>query len=168
MAAPTVYMQDGTAQILSGQIGTIIIWLGEIPPAHTVEANGAALSRTAFAKLFSEYGTKYGEGDGSTTFNLPDLRGRFMEGADGDVGAIKAAGLPNINGSVLLTRSNGGPDAQGAFSSEEDINNTNNTYSLGWAGFRITFDAAHSNPIYGAADTVQPPALTAMFCVIYE
>ena len=46
-------------------------------PTGWLKANGAAISRTTYATLFAAIGTTFGSGDGSTTFNLPDLRGRF-------------------------------------------------------------------------------------------
>ncbi|MBY6206891.1 MULTISPECIES: phage tail protein [Halomonas] len=52
------------------------------PPPGFLKANGAAVSRAAYAKLFSRIGTVFGAGDGSTTFNLPDLRGQFLRGWD--------------------------------------------------------------------------------------
>ena len=64
--------------------------------------NGQAISRTTYSKLFSIIGTNYGAGDGSTTFNLPDYRGKFLRGLGGDSAAdiytTQAEGLPNING----------------------------------------------------------------------
>lgn len=51
-------------------------------PVGWLVANGSAISRTTYADLFSAIGTLYGAGDGSTTFNLPDLRGEFMRGWD--------------------------------------------------------------------------------------
>jgi len=51
-------------------------------PTGWLKANGAAISRTTYASLFSAIGTTYGAGDGSTTFNLPDLRGEFPRGWD--------------------------------------------------------------------------------------
>ena len=51
-------------------------------PTGWLRANGAAVSRTTFAALFNAIGTTYGAGDGSTTFNLPDLRGEFLRGWD--------------------------------------------------------------------------------------
>jgi phage-related tail fiber protein len=51
-------------------------------PAGWLKANGAAVSRTAYAALFAAIGTTYGAGDGFNTFNLPDLRGEFMRGWD--------------------------------------------------------------------------------------
>lgn len=57
-----------------------------IPP-DWLKANGAAVSRTAYAALFAAIGTTYGAGDGSTTFTLPDLRGEFLRGFDDGRGA---------------------------------------------------------------------------------
>lgn len=51
-------------------------------PTGYIKANGAAISRSTYSRLFSAIGTTYGAGDGSTTFNLPDLRGVFPRGYD--------------------------------------------------------------------------------------
>tara|TARA_R100000697_G_scaffold5344_1_gene10698 strand:+ start:3918 stop:5033 length:1116 start_codon:yes stop_codon:yes gene_type:complete len=51
-------------------------------PTGYLECNGAAVDRTTFAALFAVIGTQYGTGNGSTTFNLPDLRGEFVRGFD--------------------------------------------------------------------------------------
>lgn len=51
-------------------------------PTGWLKANGAAVSRTTYADLFAAIGTVFGTGDGSTTFNLPDLRGEFVRGWD--------------------------------------------------------------------------------------
>jgi phage-related tail fiber protein len=51
-------------------------------PFGWLKANGAAVSRTTYAALFAAIGTTFGVGDGSTTFNLPDLRGEFIRGYD--------------------------------------------------------------------------------------
>ena len=58
-----------------------IIWVAKnTPPTGYLKANGAAVSRTTYAALFAEIGTTFGNGDGSTTFNVPDLRGEFVRG----------------------------------------------------------------------------------------
>ena len=51
-------------------------------PAGWLHCHGQAISRTTYAALFAAIGTVYGEGDGSTTFNVPDLRGAFLRGAE--------------------------------------------------------------------------------------
>ena len=51
-------------------------------PSGYLECNGAAVSRTTYAALFAVIGTQYGSGNGSSTFNIPDLRGEFIRGFD--------------------------------------------------------------------------------------
>ena len=55
-------------------------------PTGYLECNGAAVSRTTFAALFAVIGTQYGAGNGSSTFNIPDLRGEFIRGFDNGKG----------------------------------------------------------------------------------
>lgn len=62
--------------------GVCVPFGGEKAPAGWLSCNGAAVSRTAYAQLFDAIGTIYGEGDGSSTFNLPDMRGEFLRGLD--------------------------------------------------------------------------------------
>lgn len=66
--------------------GSIIYLARNTAPTGWLKANGAAISRTTYASLFSAIGTTFGAGDGSTTFNLPDLRGEFIRGWDNDRG----------------------------------------------------------------------------------
>ena len=62
--------------------GQIAFFAGSNAPSGWLKANGAAVSRTAYADLFAAIGTAYGAGDGRNTFNLPDLRGEFVRGWD--------------------------------------------------------------------------------------
>lgn len=62
--------------------GAVLYFSGRTAPAGWLKANGAAVSRTAYAALFAAIGTTYGAGDGRSTFNLPDLRGEFIRGWD--------------------------------------------------------------------------------------
>ena len=65
------------------KIGTIIQWPSNTLPDGTILfAHGQAVSRTTYADLFSVIGTTYGAGDGSTTFNVPDYKGRVGVGLD--------------------------------------------------------------------------------------
>ena len=65
-------------------VGTILMWAGasDAVPSGYLLCDGAAVSRTEYAALFSTLGTAFGVGDGSTTFSLPDLRARFVFGAN--------------------------------------------------------------------------------------
>ncbi len=62
--------------------GIIMDYAGTSAPAGWLFAAGQAVSRSTYATLFGVLGTRYGSGDGSTTFNLPDLRGRVTAGKD--------------------------------------------------------------------------------------
>lgn len=64
--------------------GTILAWGAETAPGGWLLCDGAAVSRSDFASLFAAIGTTYGAGDGYTTFNVPDLRGRVPVGLSAD------------------------------------------------------------------------------------
>lgn len=73
--------------------GSIIQWGGATAPVNWLLCDGSAVSRTTYASLFAAIGTSYGTGDGSTTFNLPDLRGRVPVGKNGgSFGTLGATG----------------------------------------------------------------------------
>lgn len=67
-----------------GMVGAVIAFAGASAPSKWLICNGAAVSRTTYSSLFSIVGETYGAGDSSTTFNLPDLRGRVIAGLDED------------------------------------------------------------------------------------
>lgn len=85
-----------TADELNGLIppGVTTMYLGATAPAGWLLLNGSAVSRSEYASLFAICGTAYGAGDGSTTFNLPDLRQRFPLGkaASGTGATLGATG----------------------------------------------------------------------------
>ena len=62
--------------------GAVFHFAMSAAPSGYLKANGAAVSRTTYAALFAAIGTTFGTGDGSTTFNVPDLRGEFVRGLD--------------------------------------------------------------------------------------
>ncbi|MCY3947208.1 MAG: tail fiber protein [Anaerolineaceae bacterium] len=70
------------ASALAVRAGAVLAWAGSAAPDGWKLCDGAAVSRTDFEDLFSVIGETFGAGDGSTTFNLPDLRGRFPLGLD--------------------------------------------------------------------------------------
>jgi len=60
--------------------GSVQAYVASTAPTGWLVCNGSAISRTTYADLFAIIGTQFGSGDGSTTFHLPDLRGRFVRG----------------------------------------------------------------------------------------
>ena len=107
------FMEKG-ARYYACPTGTMLPFAGKTVPAGFLLCNGAAISRTTYARLFSVLGTTWGAGDGSTTFNLPNVNDRCLEGTTNtaNVGKYLEAGLPDISGQ-FEGRNSG--FAQGAF-----------------------------------------------------
>lgn len=84
--------------------GVVLPFAGSTAPTGWLLCFGQAVSRTTFATLFAALGTTYGAGDGSTTFAIPDFRGRVPGGKD-DMGGTAASRLTTagsgVNGAVL-------------------------------------------------------------------
>ena len=155
-------------------VGTVMMIAGSSIPSGFLLCNGAAISRTTYAKLFAAIGTMYGAGDGATTFNLPDMRDRFAEGAGGtySVGTAVEAGLPNITGSfgggwfdlaVPIINTSGAfytkntTRIQGDFQKREQSTNPFDSY----------FDASRSNSIFNKSQTIQPLSLVLNHVIKY-
>lgn len=141
-------------------IGNPIPTLSNILAENEIWLEGAEVSRETYAQLFEIYGTAYGEGDGETTFNLPDFRNRTLWGAD-SFGYIEA-GLPNIAGNFrTVSLINSGEDIfSGSF---EIYNRTGNKIVFSSNGqledCSVLINATRSSSIYGNSATVQPPAV---------
>ena len=78
-----------TAKVLANYVvpvGTVSAYAGSTAPFGYLECDGAAVSRSTYADLFAVLGEIYGEGDASTTFNVPDYRGYFLRGYDHGAG----------------------------------------------------------------------------------
>lgn len=76
--------------------GSLQIWGTDTPPSGWLLCYGQAVSRTTYAYLFAIIGTTFGVGNGSTTFNLPDLRGRTPLGKD-NMGGVSANRVTHAN-----------------------------------------------------------------------
>lgn len=101
---------------LRNPAGTIISTGSLTPPSGYLYCNGSAISRTGYAELFAAIGTTYGTGDGSTTFNLPDLRGIFARGAgtNGTMTNANGAAYSATLGGTQNDQSQGHRHASGA------------------------------------------------------
>ncbi|MBI2519923.1 MAG: tail fiber protein [Bdellovibrio sp.] len=77
---------SGAFVTLGNPPGTILAFAGTTAPEGYALCDGSTVSRTQYSQLFSVIGTAFGIGNGSTTFNLPDLRGRFQRGVAGSSG----------------------------------------------------------------------------------
>lgn len=124
-----------TPGLNSGNIvGQVCFFAMATAPTGFLTCNGAAVSRTNYASLFAAIGTLYGVGDGSTTFNLPDLRAEFIRGADlgRGVDSGRAFGSAQTDafqghGHNLATQPNGPGGGTGTYAAGA----TNNATSIG-------------------------------------
>lgn len=82
--------QTAGAPALVMPTGVVLPFAGTAAPTGWLACDGTAISRTTYASLFAAISTSYGVGDGSTTFNLPDLRGRFPRFNDAMFGGSAA------------------------------------------------------------------------------
>lgn len=154
---------NGNVDITGVPTGTILPFAGNTIPEGFLACNGAAISRTTYANLYAKIGTTYGTGDGSSTFNVPQVEdNRFLEFSS-TRGTKKNAGLPNITGSLKFMSY--GQSTSGAFTFSADGSQSpasGNNYS----GV-FNFNASRSSSIYGASSTVQPKSLTVRAIIKY-
>lgn len=146
--------------------GTIIQFAGKTIPDGYLSCNGALVSRTQFADLFAAIGTTWGTGDGKTTFKLPNMHHRFLEGTTttSEVGTYVEAGLPNITGTFTEHGNTSGLKCTGAFTGEARIG-LNSNQGGAWDGGRVTMNSSRSSSVYGAASTVQPASTRLLYCI---
>ena len=167
--------------ISSIPLGTILPYSANTlnPPAGFLFCDGSAVSRTMYPDLFALIGTLYGSGDGSTTFNLPNLIGnKFLEGYS-SAGTSKDAGIPNLKGTAFLASTTDGYavgkwSVTAPFETDNDPNisssnfwvsrvtNGSNTTAARYLGF----DASLSSSVYrDSITTVQPSSLTVRYII---
>lgn len=138
--------------------GMVALWDDTNIPAGWLLCNGAAVSRSTYAALFAKLGTRHGAGNGSTTFNLPDMRDRYPIGVGTNaLGAAIAEQLPNITGNIFL-ESGGALSQSGVFA--------NSAVSGSWLaginsvnGLRLNFNALRSSATYVNSGRVYPKSL---------
>lgn len=139
--------------------GFEIYWPGDVAPNGWLVRDGSAISRTTYSKLFSAIGTKYGAGDGSTTFNLPNDIDRYVKGSTTS-GTYLAAGLPDHQHTL------GAEVWRGADGNTQRVAWDGGDRHVGWATGTTSWASA-SNSIYGASPTVQPPTVTKLPIIKY-
>ncbi|MEL7603169.1 MAG: tail fiber protein [Bacillota bacterium] len=109
-AAQTATAAGGTADGTAGETtamtrmtGEMLLWPGAAAPEGWLLCDGAEVSRTEQAALFAVIGTAYGSGDGSATFNLPNLKGRVAAGRDSGDASFETMGLSGGEKAHTLT-----------------------------------------------------------------
>jgi phage-related tail fiber protein len=139
-----VYSKAEVDQLISA--GDIKYVPRNTAPAGWLKANGAAISRTAYANLFAVIGTTFGAGDGFNTFNLPDLRGEFIRGWDDSRGVDSGRALGTSQSGQNANHSHG-------------VSDPGHTH-LEWRtnGYPVSSYAAGSGSAIGYVDSGQVPS----------
>ena len=160
---------DSISTSSTGIIGEIIGFPGNSAPKGTLICDGSEISREAYSELFAVIGTNNGEGDGTTTFNIPDLRDKWIKyyGTENSVGEVLAEGLPNITGLLSAIYSATRGQYSGALSMVAQSSGAPSTTS-GAGSVGINFDASVSNAIYGSSTHVTPNSIVLLPCIRYE
>jgi microcystin-dependent protein len=140
-------------------------------PTGWLKSDGSAVSRTTYADLFTAIGTTFGSGDGSTTFNLPDLRGEFVRGWDDgrgvdsgrSFGSAQSWAIENIVGTFtdIRVRLNNVFSATGAFTGSTGANSGDNGNG-GAATANFDFDASR---VVNTASETRPRNIALLYCI---
>lgn len=161
---------DGSVskKIFTAPVGSVIAYPVDSVPDHCMECNGAVVSRAAYPELFAVLGTVYGDGDGSSTFKLPDFRDRFLRGADGTNGAVIGAAqgdaIRNITGYIHNVATLDGNASGCVTSSRSEM-----IYGIpgGTDHRRATYVINASDAVPTAVEN-RPVNYAVKYCIIYE
>ena len=152
--------------------GTVAYIAGSAAPAGWLKANGAEVSRTTYAPLFAAIGTRYGAGNGTSTFNLPDLRGEFVRGWDDSRGVDAGRALGSSQrGTIAMPRDDAGVDNVFAFGSHVNLHgDTINIADYGLDGNSAFYMISNRNSAaissINAAGIVTRPRNVALLAII--
>ena len=182
MASLEVYGLDENGNLIKKTIGgntelsltgSCVLATSATAPPGTLIADGSEVSRASYPELFAKIGTTYGEGDGVTTFALPDWRDEFprFSGAARTVGSKQSDAIRNITGAVAFTVS---PiygscvnNIGGETSALLGTSNGNYAYITSGSGNgnrNLTLDASRSVP---TADENRPRNVAFLPCIVY-
>lgn len=112
--------------------GVVAYFPATTAPSGFIKANGAAISRTTYAALFAAIGTTFGTGNGSTTFNVPDLRGEFMRSLDDGRGVDSGRGIGTFQADDLKSHTHTVPGntSNSSGSPNRILSNTNSATNV--------------------------------------
>lgn len=160
----------GTPQINAGNlVGQVCFFAMASAPSGFLVCDGSAVSRTTYAELFAAIGTLYGAGNGTSTFNLPDLRGEFIRGVDGgrgvdpsrSLGSAQGDAIRNATGTFAYRTAEGaysGPFAQGS----QIWSDRSGVTGISSAVYGVSFDLSRSVP---TADENRPRNVALLPCI---
>jgi microcystin-dependent protein len=156
--------------------GMLQMWSTASAPTGYLLCDGSAVSRSTYSALFAVISTTFGTGDGSTTFNLPDYRGRSPLGVSGSYALASTGGSADavvvshshtitdpshnhgLNSNIMIGSQgssglNTGVGAGGAYTKVGQLGDTGNTGGTGYAGTGISINTTGSS---GTGANLQP------------
>jgi len=166
--APTASVGTNTTQIATTAFVATSQAAGEVSffgmsaaPTGWLKANGAAVSRSTYATLFTAIGTTFGVGDGSTTFNVPELRGEFIRALADSRAVDTGRALGSAQAEDLLAHSHGFRAYGGSGSA---LPNVTMSASLGTVGSTSALNTAIVN---SAGVETRPRNIALLACIRY-
>lgn len=155
-------MLEGGGTVVLGRVpvGSAVEYYGSTAPAGWLFAAGQEVSRTTYAALFAAIGTTYGVGDGSTTFNLPDSRGRVVVGRD-NMGGTPANRVTNAGSGITATTlgATGGSQLLQQHNHAASVTDPGHIHTI---GVRVN-DTPNNHPAGGDGSTTALSPTTAAF-----
>jgi microcystin-dependent protein len=161
--APTATVGTNTTQIATtafvlangGAAGEVSFFAMSSAPTGWLKANGAAVSRTTYAALFTAIGTTFGVGDGSTTFNVPELRGEFIRALADGRAVDTGRALGSAQGDVFKSHTHTAPGNRDSTAAGNNFYLSANSGS----GYQDTTDAT------GDATETRPRNVALLACI---
>lgn len=149
-------------------IGEVKQYLGATIPDKYLLCNGQEIAQADYPELYAVIGSLPAcQSNTDGMFKVPDLQGRFLQGANGNLGTMKEAGLPNITGYfasdlIGIEHPAGSGNAITIIHGEQYNLQTGGSVNelVGWQ-----LDASRSSAIYGKSDTVQPPSISVNYII---
>ena len=137
-------------------------------PQNCLMCDGSEISRDTYSELFNVIGTTYGEGDGSTTFNIPDYRGAFLRciGGNADELGVLQGDATDVNGLRLTMQ-------RSRTNSISGVNSGNNRMPLNINGssssyYTVFVDNTSSDTFYSTDIETRPSNYAINICIIFE
>ncbi len=152
-------------------IGEVKQYFGATIPDKYLLCNGQEIAQANYPELYAVIGSlECCQSENEGMFKVPDLQNRFLQGANGNLGTVKEAGLPNIVGDLEAQGTNAKSVGSNSSSSplfkvarvgtvDSGTSQTSNYQNI------VTFDASQVNSIYGKSNTVQPPAISVNYII---
>lgn len=171
-ATGNVLKYNGTTWVnesLSGAAipaGSIISYAGTTAPDGYLICDGSAVSRTTYAALFSAIGTAWGDGDGNSTFNIPNATDKTLWGTTAP--GYLSEQLPNITGEFIAGSLTGfaGTGTGALYLSGTDATRSGVESGAG-RNSHLGFDASKSSSTYTADGVVRPNSVAILMCIRY-